>query len=392
MRTSTASAVVCLLAGALLVPQADAGARTTKKARLQVWTSNLHMMAHNGDPTIWKKLVHRMAAHRLLPDVLALNEMCNGDVGGARGNDARQFVHYLEKTTGANYAFRHGATGAGPCWAADTMVAWRTPRLSLAGVTRWRSVADAPGDGDSRCTRREGPSITQLGVVLRDRLQGKALVAAAVHFPVGGTRRCINENASVLHRVLERARSTRRLTIVGGDFNQLPQRDGPASGDELAAGTQVDPDCWYRSLSMLTARDRQACARESRSFAAYHPRSDTYVDAVHAAHQGTASGTGSPAICDEWTHSRAFASEGTSCTDVSGSDDRPDGLSDRGRIDYVWARWELGDGRARSFTSDEAADLVGRAGADKVRPPRYSDHRAVRALLYWCLPGERCRR
>ena len=361
--------------------------------QVQVWTANLHMMAHEGDHSIWKKLVRRMAARRVVPDLLALNEMCNSDVGGAPGKDSRQFVRFLEKTVGVRYSFRHSSTRPGPCWAADTMVVWRARRFSVSGVSRWWSLADRARDKDRRCSPREGPNARQIGVALRDRLQDKSLVLAAVHFPVGGTRRCIDENVARTNTRLEDLRSVRRLTILGGDFNQVPQSERATSGDELAAGTQVDPECWYRSLSLLTTRDREECPADRRvSSRHYRSGTDAYLDAVQADHQGPTRGTTSSEICDEWTRSRAYPGGGTSCTDVSGPGGRPDGLMDRGRIDYLWARWELGSGDARSFAPGEADALVRGAAADKVPPPRYSDHRAVRALVSWCLPQERCAR
>ena len=390
-RPSSKRVLVTAIVALVVLGEAPAGAATTGRHNVQTWTANLRRMGHDGDRTIWKKLVRRMAAHRLLPDVIALNEVCDSDVGGARGNDARQFMRYLEATVGARYSYRHSSTGRGPCWAADTMVVWRTRRFSVTGVTRWMSLADESHDGDRRCTTHEDPSSAQIGVALRDRLQDKSLVLGTVHFPVPDTRRCINENAAVTDRKLEELRPTRRLTILGGDFNQVPQRDRPVTGDELAAGTQVDPNCWYRSLSLLTTRDRRECpAGQPASPAHYRPRTDHYVDAVHADHQGSTPGTASSAICEEWTHARAGARDGTSCTDVSGRGDGPDGRMDRGRIDYLWARWELGGGRPRSFEPTQADELVHGAQADKVQPPRYSDHRAVRALISWCLPDESC--
>lgn len=389
--TTKAALALAVVAGFLL--QAPVEAAVTKKHEVRAWTANVRMMSHDGDRSIWKKLVRRMAAERVLPDVLSLNEMCDSDVGGAPGNDARQFARFLRKKTGVRYSWRHSSTRPAACWAADTMVLWRTPRFSFTGVTRWRSLGDAAGDGDRRCSSRQGPNSRQIGVALRDRLQERSLVLASVHFPVGRTRACINENAALLDRRLEDLRGRRGLTVVGGDFNQLPQLESPSPGDELSAGTQSDPECWYRSLSLLTVSDRERCPAARRSSARHYGRGlDRYLDAVQADHQGPAPGTTSIDICEEWTRSRAFASDGTSCTDVSGRRDRPDGLMDRGRIDYLWARWELRKGKARSFTSQEAADLVRRAGADKVPPPRYSDHRAVKATISWCLPGERCTR
>ena len=383
-----------VLAAGILVTSAPtpALAGLTGAARIQTWTANLHMLTHDGSQTAWKRFVERAAGHRLVPDVMALTEVCNVDSGGGPRVDAREVVRYLEKVTGARYAWRHSGTGRGPCWAEDTMVVWRAHRFSFGGrLVRWRSEGETLGDGDNWCSPREGPSSRQLAVVLHDRLQGRKLVVASVHFPVGGTRRCINENVDRMDRALEALRGHRRLTIVGGDFNQTPQIDRPTTGDEFVAGTQVDPECWYRSLSMTTTGDRGQCTGRARStFGHYRSRSDDYVDVVQVRNRGPAPGSTAPSICDEWTRSKSFATRGTSCTDVSGRAGEPDGHVDRGRIDYLWARWELGDGDPRSFSDEEAGEIIGPAAADKPSA-RYSDHRAVRAVVSWCLPGERCR-
>jgi hypothetical protein len=344
--------------------------------------------------TRWRRFVWRVANNPVMPDLLAMTEVCNDDVGGGPGNDAREFIRYLEERTGIRYSWRHSGPPGTWCREANAMIVWRSARFTLLkppAVVSWLSFTRAYDGEREFCSRTSFP-YREIAVGLRDNLQKKTVVASSVHVYVDDARQCINENVVLMDRVFERLRATRRLTIVGGDLNQTPAREETTSGDEARAGTQVDPACWYRSLSMLTIEDNANCTtRHEHRLSYYDPQIDHYIDTVHAKHQGAQPGTTKPTICDEWTHSRFGTEDGSGCTDLSGPDQSPDGLMDHGRIDYIWARWETPVGRARSFEPDEASGLVTAAQADKPTGPMYADHRAVKALIKWCLPDEGCR-
>ena len=387
---------VGLLLGCAILLADSAAASFTGPNTIQVWTANLRKMNHRESPRLWKKFVRRIDAPKNKPDLIALTEVCNNDIGGAPGNDARQFVRYLEKIIGVNYGWRHSGASGQACLEANSMIVWRARRFNLgreSRVARWKQVSEL-GDRDKKCSRSDGHNLRHVAVALRDQRQKKMLVASSVHVQVIDARKCINENVVIMERVFERLRRKRRLTIVAGDFNQSPQRETERRGDEATAGLEVDPACWYRSLSMLTVADSDQCtAARATSFGHYTPRIDRYLEAVQVEHHGPAPGSVEPEICDEWTHSKAWAGAGTACTDTSGPQGVPDGLKDRGRIDYIWARWERAGGRARRFNAEQASNLIRDAGADKVtKPPRYADHRAVKARIRWCLPADPCRR
>lgn len=362
---------------------------------LQVWTANLRKMNHLGSPRIWKKFVRKVDNLQRKPDIIALNEVCNNDFGGTRGNDAGQFVRFLEDKIKVNYEYRHAGYRRQPCTEANSMIVWRGSRFDLARrprFVRWYALTDKKNDGNYACTPNDGHNLRQIAAALWDRRQKKVVVAASLHVQVINARRCINENVVTMDRLFEKLRRKRALTIVAGDFNQTPQRESPEAGDETAAGLEVDPSCWYRSMSVLTVSDRRQCpANGAHRLGHYAARTDKYIDAVRAQNHGPLAGTTESGICDEWTHTKSFAGTGTACTDISGERDRPDGLADRGRIDYIFARWERKNGKPREFDHLQAQDMIKGAFADKTQPPRYSDHRAVRARIFWCLPEGPCR-
>lgn len=386
--------IIGALAAPLLVALAPANARITKPDEIQAWTANLRKMHHLTDSR-WKRFVWRVANHPVKPDVIALTEVCNVDYGGGPGNDAKEFVHYLEEKTGSRYSWRHSGQPGTSCFEANTMIVWRTARFSLdnnSAVRQWLSFHSEWAGDTLICSQTKNGVYKEIAVALWDELQKKSIVATSVHFNVEVARKCINENIALMDRVLEGLKPTRRLTIAAGDFNQTPAREEPTTGDEATTGTQTDPACWYRTLAMLTTGDGTRCStHRPHRLTHYDPRRDYYVDTVHAVHQGARPGTTMSSICDEWTHSRSWAGQGSGCTDLSGREQRPDGLMDRGRIDYIWARWESPSGRPRTFQPDEAASLVSAAAADKPEGPMYADHRAVRALIKWCLASDGCR-
>ena len=398
MKRALARALIVVMAATMLVGALESGsrpalARTTNKTELQVWTANLRKMNHIG-PNLWKKFVNKMAAHNPKPDLIALTEVCNQDRGGVPYNDVREFIMYLETKTGMRYDYKHSGNPGTECEEANSMVVWRARRFEYGKspfVRRWAALTDDPKEKGRRCSNDDGRNQAQVAVALRDKKQKKTLVVSAVHLPVLETATCINENVLRMDRALEKLRQTRPLTIVGGDFNQNPQYESGAPGDEQITGTMSDPACWYRSLNLLTAEDLSNCVSKPRhSIQRYTPGTDFYLDAVHTRNPGPTPGTAHPSICTEWTHSRKFASRGTACTDISGPDDVPDGRADRGRIDYIFARWERPNGTPLPIDSTNAPSLITEAATDDTRPPRYSDHRAVRALVQWCIQVDPC--
>src|SRR5688572_15160756 len=237
-----------LTVGALVSRPPDATAETTRKSQIQVWTVNIRKLGHIG-PNMWRKFVNRASRHELMPDLIALTEICNQDRGGIPLNDVFEFTIYLEGKTGHDYDYMHSGDPGVACERANSMVIWRSDRFDLAKnkprARRWASFTDTPKDKNTRCSKKDGHNLKQVAVVLRDKRQDKSLVFSSVHVPVRYASTCINENVMFMDRVFENLRANRPLTIVGGDFNQMAQYEQPSTGDEQLVGTQIDPSCWY---------------------------------------------------------------------------------------------------------------------------------------------------
>jgi hypothetical protein len=190
----------------------------------------------------------------------------------------------------------------------------------------------------------------------------------------------VRKNLRSLNRKLERSWHRRRLTIVGGDFNNVPDRRKKSGGrDVIAAGTEADPECWYRTFTRFRSNrlstKRTEGNRDCTDDRFFTRGADSYYDTVWLA----ARRNRPRAICRAWTYNRRLrATRGNSCTDTNS-----DGLRDRERIDYIWVRWENRRGKPQSPSRSQASALVGKADADRVcvdndcRNTRYSDHRAA---------------
>ncbi|MDQ4143800.1 MAG: hypothetical protein M3198_08695 [Actinomycetota bacterium] len=181
---------------------------------------------------------------------------------------------------------------------------------------------------------------------------------------------------------LESLQPDRHTTIIGGDFNKRPDLHHEGTQN----GLEADPDCWYRGFSAAAAHPNGPCPA----------RSDAYYDTVWLK-EGGATTPAAPAICSQYT--RKYFSLGkltgednlagedlsTSCTDIYGEKVGPDGQLDKGRIDYLWVRWEDPSGDAWRPLEPQAAALIPSASADVgfdvTTGQAYSDHRAVSATI-----------
>ena len=330
---------------------------------LSVWTANVKYLQLR-----WEELVNRMARRGDGPQIVLLQEV--------ERTHAKRFARVLGQRLEATFDSR---------WVeGDNAIAFRTDRFSLThggtsereerNTLRWFSWGMS-----TRCDQRDRG---QIALRLWDRAAGATLVVASVRWTHTTATACMEKNLETLDRELERRWPRRALTIVGGDFNSVADKrvtDGGAA-DVIAAGAETDPDCWYRAFTpVLEDALEHRRQREDGRDCADGPAANSYYDTVALASRAE----GPDAVCRQWTYTRKLrARRGNSCTDTNG-----DGLRDRSRIDYIWARWEDARGRALSFSLAEASGRVIAAGADQAcidegcARPRYSDHRASYAVV-----------
>ncbi len=114
---------------------------------------------------------------------------------------------------------------------------------------------------------------------------------------------------------------------------------------------------------------------------------------VHAASLAGTRSRAATSIYHQYTNTKAFSSDttiepeeaGNSCTDLDSS-----GTLDRNRIDYIWPSWELDNGSVCRPPLAEAQALIDFASTGTTVSGtgvnRYSDHRAVEAIVNWLPP------
>lgn len=179
------------------------------------------------------------------------------------------------------------------------------------------------------------------------------------------------------------------MTLIGGDFNQRPDKHG----ETAANGLETDPDCWYREFSHghgSTTLAGETCESNTSVY-------NTHYDTAWL-HAGGATNPAVAEFCQQFTRLEEFAATSpdlhdaaNSCTDIVDGPGNPgsDGKLDKNRIDYIWVSWENSSGSAYRPGSAVAATHVPYASADLGIDPSplnlesYSDHRGVEALIGW---------
>lgn len=328
---------------------------------LIVWTANLEHLLPEHD---WTAFVERATAAPRAPDLLFLSELTRGET--------RTVVEALGAEAGLDYAFDHAPIG-------NNAVVWATDRFG--GRSGEAPLLWQPWGAEGCSEPSESDPNEVVAVHLTDTKADVDVVAVAVHWGRTWAAQCMEKNLTSLDDRIEDRWPDRALTVVAGDLNAHPDKQ-PVAGrpdvESLDSGRETDPDCWYRAFSALhdqmlenarPTEDDRDCANDPH----YSATADSYVDAVFVANDDEQ-------LCDQWTSIHgAPVADGSSCTDLN-----DDGLRDRGRIDYIWLRWEDG-GEPILPTIAQAEDLVGDAAADDIcildscAETRYSDHRGVYA-------------
>lgn len=396
-RQAAISLVALLVPFAIGLQPEEARGATAPDNEVKVWSVNMgNLKMAQGDN--WKKVItSSMATHGYKPDVVAVQGIAQDDKNGDGKQDAEQFRDQLEATFSTSYAYRHAHGNTNENYFHNTMILWRTARFVLADATdviRWRELMfkkddNLPGGGLCEVRlpdpdERNEPSKFQIAVKLQDIKDPSSgndrnLVAASVHFDTNSADECNHENAVRMHNQFDNLASIRQMTVVGGDFNDHPQKTGGADCDTAGvceSGRQPDPKCWYRSLQGVFYPST-GCPLD------YDVR--TYYDAVFvdAKKDGDLSD-----LCLQWTRSKDEdpGDAANACTNILSPEG---GLRDKSRIDYVWARFESDSGAVQRLSEAAAFDQFGKAGADQLAPDpdveslRYSDHRAVHAIVRW---------
>lgn len=362
---------------------------------IQVWNVSLHLVDKTDAQVAatnasWRSAFKEIAATTTYtPDLISVLE--------APFRDKGTVLQEIEKRLDADYDTVHSDKTSSACRTTrsdncgNTLMVYRTARFQqvcpggMCEVLRWPRIEN----GDKNCGTAE-PNPGQLAAQFLDKDQEKKLVFVSLHLPAQAPPKCMAPNVKRMNDLVEKKWKTRLLTIVAGDFNEPPDDHG-ALGRDAATHDQsyeewrkeTDPSCWYRKMSQShTGDDCTTLAGSDWTF--------PYYDTVWEKQAGT---NPSDEICRKWTLGNAG---------VPAANDEWDRCDSRkNRVDYIWVRYETPDGMAvRKDAGDVYPDQqIHSADVDKgyfdPTPDqfgsgdevRYSDHRALWAVVYWCSPA-----
>lgn len=327
-------AVLVAQASSPFAPPAHAyGTVNNNPAFLQVYTNNVENLEKAADdcPGDWQDLVYYMKTYYLSPDLYLVQQvsgqaqidalaqrMSDDLVGIYRGVAAKADPAYQDSPC----AGKHYQT---------TGIIYRTGRLEPVTTEHWRANRLENGS----CVNSPQERSAHLAIKFRDKINGKYVTAATVHFPTATMNgpECIDFNVNEV--VDETGPLGGSLLIWGGDLNYTDM----SSADN------------YRSWYSRTNGDLGG-ALGFRDIL-YDRCSETYSTAAEI----------KACLKANWT--------------ISG---------DR-RIDFLFAKLTSGGmprvdrGRTVSFAEGDAADLE--VTGDDRSDRDYSDHRSVMGQIYY---------
>lgn len=355
----------------------------TPNTHLQIWNANLHQLRDN-----WRGFIQRLSVNQFAPDIITFQDVSRCDGNGDGTGDWAQLMTELRRVfPDTGWQDAHQEANQSSC-ATRNAIVWSTDRfyLQVSPPTRWaQSCGGVSSDGG-------------VAVALGDRQRpltsnGGSVVAASVHFNNQLTKTCLRDALTETHQKINSSASNwRDVTIIAGDFNQRPDKAG-VTPEPTTEGLETDPDCWYRNFSAAHAQQRMP---NSTYCGGIH--ADYFYDTVwlHPLSGGLTNPTAT-SFCQQFTRTDDYDPVppdeddlGNSCTDLNGG--TGNGYLDRSRIDYIWVGWDSAPGQRWTPPAAVAAGFIEYASADTGLDldsvTRYSDHRAVQALMMYP-PGVR---
>ncbi|HEV2755171.1 MAG TPA: hypothetical protein VG318_05270 [Actinomycetota bacterium] len=341
---------------------------------MQIWDANMHQLRE----TAWRGFVERLATNQFQPDIITFQDLSRCDGNGDGADDTIQIRDQLNQVLGAHWDFRH-TDASRACDNTRNAVFWNSNRFSLStSPTEWDPAGCASGSDHS------------LAVLLNDKKNTtgvqKFVVAASLHLDPGLGSPCLSSALHETHVKISGIYFGSDLYVVGGDFNQNPDLD---SATAAANGLEADPDCWYRRFSAAHANTTTVSQTSCGS-----TQSDQYYDSTWL-YPLSGGGTNPTAtsFCQQYTYSTTLSLGTPDAEDVENSctDENLDGNPDKKRIDQIWLRWGTSQnplGGATPIPVTIAASHLLYASADtglrlNSSLSRYSDHRAVQALVQY---------
>lgn len=297
---------------------------------LYVYTNNIENLEEptDGCRGDWKDLIFEMKSDVASPDLFLVQQ-----ISGRPQLD--RLTDFMSATLHGTYAGVIAEASpepmASPCGAQKRFqtnaIIYRVGRLEPVGAKEvWQVVTRVDGE----CRRNHQSRTKAVMQKFRDKISGKHVTAASIHWATGQGAACARINAAEVDAKLRSTGFRSALSVFGGDTNQR-DRDGD--------GYQA----WYALLN----GDRNGELG--------------YRDVIYR-HCMTGDRAVRACLDDNWT------------------------IGSANRIDYLFARRADGtlppQGRAHTITYEEADAAADRfVGSDA--SANYSDHRAIRARIYY---------
>lgn len=381
---SVIAGLAALLTVALLPSPAGAAQGTTGAGNVQVWNASLRLVRCTQDSTCppgngefttyWKQFFDRAAdgsRYPDMPDVFVLHE--------APKQKASTVMDIIRARVGGSWTYRHSdqseCSRIADC--GNTMIVWRTGKLSFEDVLRWKLNPD--GNGCTDFATKRG-----VAVKLSEDATANKIVIAGVHLYKSDGQDCTEANVQRANWQIENRWPMRPITVLSGDFNKMAHECGMPGSPKCSAPNSEwrsernsdDSDsheelaCWYKGLG---ARYETTGDADCSDFSF----DQSYYDVIWE-HERAKLTHG---ICASWTFDNVDRD-----TDQDGGADSCQ--SDQKRIDFMWVRWENPSGDALEYGTQEVpSDKLVNANTDKgwawTFDDKYSDHRAMRAQLSW---------
>jgi hypothetical protein len=358
--------VLALVATLIAAPSASAERLpgVTPTGQVQVYNVSLKLVDCTARgytcPDRWKDYFRRLGDKTYRPDVINILEVpyakasaVIGELAAGTGTatSAWDYVHSDKDATNCPHTVELLNCG-------NNMIAFRTARFNQLSVKRFQRFEwEVPtGATNATCDTHLKWS-RDIAVTLQEKdssgnpIADRVVVAAAVHASSKLPASCLETYLSNVDAQIEVLRPARPLTVITGDLNEPPQGSGTLTTEQRQ---EQCPAPWYAKWSLPQTA---ACATTFGG---------QYRDAIR---HDTVRELGD--ICEEWTYDNDDAAS------APGTCESP-----KKRIDYVWVRRELSGGTiAEPTVLDAETDRGYYTNYDWAT--RYSDHRALEALVQW---------
>lgn len=354
-----APVIVLLLAAAGAAPAVSGVALppATASGDVQVFNVSLKLVGCTKNGTCtgeWKDYFQRLREKGYKPDVLNVLEI----PFSKKDTVVAELASAMNTPVGAwdQVHTDKDVTCADLMNCGNSMVVFRVPKFQKLDQSRFlRHEMNAQGE----CKQGALPNSRDVAVKLQEKdalgtpIPGRVVVAAAVHLPPDLTIGCVEQSSSWIRGHL--AGLGGDLSVVTGDFNRPPSGKATGNAETLDERKEVCPAPWYGQWSLPQTTPSSSCPTVFNG---------SYRDAIRSKHTTAAE------ICQEWTVWNQVAEADPGACKAGG----------KRRIDFVWVRRTVGGAVVEPNIVSAGTDRGYHLNPDDW-PNRYSDHRALEALL-----------